>query len=176
MKEFHCVGGSRLTQHELNLESKCAHCGKVFLHTGDHAYKRKEGTQRLLYCSYTCFRVKAREDEEKERERFKRECEMLDRKREREEKYRELRKLTRGEQIVIRSKADAEVRLEDAKKKITHYGNAYLRAEPGSAERAAARKGLTRWERKLAYIKTALADYEKQEQEATKCTPEAEAL
>lgn len=176
MKDFHCVGSSKMTQHELNLTSECAQCGKAFLHTGEHVYKRTVGGRQLMYCSYTCFRVKAKEDEKKERERFERECEMLDRKREREEKYRELRKLTRGEQIVIRSKVDAEVRLEDAKKKITHYGNAYLRAEPRSAERAAARKGLTRWERKLAYIKTALADYEKQEQEATKCTLDAEAL
>lgn len=176
MKDFHCVGSSKLTQHELNLASKCAQCGKEFLHTGAHVYRRMEGSRQLMYCSYTCFRVKAREEEEKERERFKRECEMLAQEKDREERYSELRKLTRGEKIIIRSKADAEVRLEDAKKKIVHYRNAYLRAAPRSAERAAARKGMTRWERKLAYIKNTLADYEKQEQEATKCTPEKKAL
>lgn len=64
-------GGSRMTGHELYTESKCALCGKKFLRTGEHVYRREEhGTK--WYCSYTCFRVKAREDEAKAREKIER--------------------------------------------------------------------------------------------------------
>lgn len=161
-------GGSRMMAHELYAESKCALCGKTFLRTGEHVYRREDrGTK--WYCSYTCFRVKAREDEAKAREKFERSVQAIYSREKREAEYRERKKASKAskdEQVICKSLADAQVKLEEAEQKIKLYGNMYLEAEPGTHEQTQARRNLTRWERKRKYLREEVKHFEKKEQEA----------
>lgn len=157
MKEYRCLGSSRMTQHELNLTSECAHCGKAFLHTGDHAYRRKEGNRLLLYCSYTCFRVKAKEDERKARERFE-QLATSDQRREQQLKNRDSRRWgyrigKNWEYVAFESEEAAKEYAEHAQKKIELYEQEYQTSEPGTDERAAAQRNLARWKRIKKNIK-----------------------
>ena len=161
-------GGPELMTCAPYKKAKCAQCGKRFMRTTDHVYKREDNGQKW-YCSYKCFRVKAKEDEQKEKEKFERALHMLDRK---EEKYREyLQRKKEGksagkdERVICRTLADAQKRLEDAEEKIRFYGHAYLAAEAGSYERTQARKNMTRWERKRKYLREEVEYFEEQEAE-----------
>lgn len=175
MRDFHCVGSSRLTQHELNLQSECAQCGRVFLHTGEHVYKRQKGNKQLVYCGYTCMRVVQRQEEEQAHREYEEECKRIRAKEEWESRYLRAKKLCRGEEVTVRSKADAEAKLEEAKDYIQRHLNNKLRCAPGSHDRFKASKNLMRWKRKAAYLRGLLEALELEEQEdRTKCTPEAE--
>lgn len=165
-KEYLCFGGSEFTRQELYIESKCALCGKMFLRTSQHVYRREQGSRGLVYCSYTCFRVKQREDEAKEREKFERSVQAIYNRKKREAAYRERKKACKDERVICKSLADAQVKLEEAEQKIKLYGNMYLEAEPGTHERTQARRNLTRWERKHKYLREEVEHFEKEEQEA----------
>lgn len=149
-------------------KAKCAECGKKFMRTNDHVYKREDHGMKW-YCSYTCFRVKAKEYERKEREKFEQSLHMLDRRAEREKEYvkrrKEVKAAGKDERVICRSLEDARVRLEEAGKKIRYYGEKYLAAEPGTYERAQARRNMTRWERKRKYLREEVAHFEKKEME-----------
>ena len=157
MEEFHCVGSSRMTQHVLNLTSQCAHCGKVFMHTDEHAYRRKEGNLLRLYCSYNCYRKKAKEDERKAREKFERSA-TSDQRREAQLKKRDSRRWgyrcgKNWEYVVFENEEAAKEYAEHAQKKIELYEQAYLTSEAGTDERAAAQRNIARWKRIKKNIK-----------------------
>lgn len=171
------LGGSELTQHALSKEKKCAQCGKPFLCTGEHVYKREDNGTKW-YCSYTCWRVKQREDEARAREKFEQECLAYERKAERDRAYMaahmaekrasngKKRKACKDECVKVRTLDDALIRLEEAYKKIDHYTFLWLNAEPATNERYQYRRYITRWERKLAYLRDKVAEFERIEQEA----------
>ena len=167
MKEFHCVGSSKMTQHELNLTSKCAQCGKAFLHTGEHVYKRTVGGRQLMYCSYTCFRVKAKEDERKAREKFERSA-TSDQRREAQFKSRDRRNWgykygKNWEYVIFDSEDAAREYAVHAQKKIELYEHNFRVSEPGTDAWAAAQRNLARWKRIKNNIKV---------KERTECTSE----
>lgn len=49
------------------LESVCAECGKKFKRTDEHIYVRYVNYRESVYCSYTCYRVYARQQEAKKK-------------------------------------------------------------------------------------------------------------
>lgn len=162
MKEFYCVGSSKMTQHELNLQSKCAQCGKTFLHTGDHVYKDKSGGRQRMYCCYTCFRVRAREAEKKAREKFERAATSDQRRAQqlRDQKFRRRERKNWGykcgknwEYVIFESEDAAREYAAHAQKKIEQYEKSYRESEPGTSEREAAQRNLSRWKRVKNNIK-----------------------
>lgn len=163
------LGGSELTQHALSNEKRCAHCGKVFLCTSEHVYQRKEGNVTLWYCSYTCWRVKQKEDEARAKEEFERSLVMLERKAQRDGEYaarkREKEKSGNYEQVICKTLAEAKTRLEEAEQKILEYGTVYIKAEPGSYDRTLARRNMRRWERKRKYLREEIEYFEQKERE-----------
>lgn len=149
-------GGSRMTGHELYTESKCALCGKKFLRTGEHVYRREDrGTK--WYCSYTCFRVKAREDEAKAREKIERQM-TSDIRREEQLRNRDKRRWgykcgKNWEYVTFECEEDAKAYAEHAQKKIELYTQDLHAAEPGTGAQEAAKRNLARWRRILKNIK-----------------------
>ena len=57
---------------------KCSECKGRFSYTKYHRYVRKDGKKDLIYCSYTCFRKRAKEFEAKEREKFEKKCKQVE--------------------------------------------------------------------------------------------------
>lgn len=172
-----CMGTSRLSTHELYIEEKCAQCGKIFLRSGEHVYRRMDGNRQLMYCSYTCLRIVQREEEARARREYEEECAKIRAKEEWESRYVRAKKLCRGEEVVVRSKQDAEDKLKEAKVYIQRYLNSKLQCVPGTHERLRASKNLMRWKRKAAYLRGLLEAIELEEQEErTECTTETGAL
>lgn len=166
-----CMGTSRLSTHELHIESVCAECGKYFLRSGEHVYVRKSGAQQEVYCSYTCFRVQEKQEEERMRQEYEAECEKIRQKELWEARYMRAKKLCRGEEVKLHSKADAEAKLEESDRYIKMHTNKMLCSMPGTDERLKARRNMTRWKRKAAYIRAFLAALEEEErEERAKCT------
>lgn len=136
-------------------KAKCAQCGKKFMRTNDHVYKREDHGTRW-YCSYTCFRVKAREEEQRERERLEKAEQMHERLEKLEAEYqrrkREIKGSGKEERVVCRSLTDAQTKLEDAELKIKQYEQAYTAAAQGTYEKMQAQRNLARWRRKRKYL------------------------
>lgn len=159
------LGGSAFTQYALYREGKCAQCGKDFLHTADHVYKRKEGNLLYYYCSYTCYRVKEREDEQKEREKFERaltsdirreeQLEERDRARRKrpEPRFTGLRHGKNHEYVVFEDRKLAAKYADHVQRKIDDYRRKALGFSVGTKEYAKAMSNLAHWKRVLKNMK-----------------------
>lgn len=141
-----CMGTSRLSTHELHIEERCAECGKVFMRSSEHAYKRIVRDRQRMYCSWTCYRVEGRKKEAQEREAFERSCSVTERKKETDKAYRKRKQACTVEAGLFKSPADAQARVEKANQKIKHYSAAFLNAPKGSTAQRSARRLLKRWE------------------------------
>lgn len=161
-------GGRELMTCAPYKKAKCAQCGKKFMRTNDHAYKREDNGMKW-YCSYTCFRVKAREEEKRERERAEKAAKMHDSleklEREYQRRKREIKSASQDERVICRSLTDAQTKLEEAEVKIRHYEHAYVAAAQGTYEKMQAQRNLARWRRKCKYLREEVEYFEEQEAE-----------
>ena len=137
--------------------SVCAQCKKRFGHTVQHMYTRTEAGKKLYYCSYTCYRVKGKEDEERAREEFRNACQFLERRAAQKAKYQkklaEMKASGKSEYPVLLTKQDALQYLDHAKRKLSMYSAEWLDTEPGTRARDNARRNVTKWERRIVYAK-----------------------
>lgn len=152
------MGTVDLSYSEATHISTCAECKKRFGRTRHHRYVRTKGDRKLWYCSYTCYRVKAREDEERDKEAFRRECEFLDRRARCNAEYRKRAAEHRAKNIpleypILATKEDALKYIEHAKEKLDYYGKQWLASEPGTADRERNYKLLKSWERKIKFAR-----------------------
>lgn len=150
---------------------KCPECQKIFSYTKYHRYVRIENNRQIVYCSYSCFRIRDKEDREKAKAEFEKQCEqsvLLERKyNNRQAAYYARRKALNGkskEFPILLDKERAEAYICKAREKVTLYGKAWLGAEPGTKERDKARKSLSCWERKYRYAKERLEQLEAEDE------------
>lgn len=147
---------------------KCPECKQSFSYTKYHRYVRVDKSRRLVYCSYTCFRIRDKEDRKKARIEFEKnlaKAEALARQTNRQAAYYARRKELNGKSTefpVLADREQAEAFIRKAREKVTQYSKAWLSADPGTIERDLARKSLSRWERKFKYAKERLAQIEQE--------------
>lgn len=132
---------------------KCSECRGRFSYTKYHRYVRQDGKKQLIYCSYTCFRKRAKEFEAKEREKFDKKCKQVELRDARSIEYLNRRRALKrmGEEYC--SLEALEEQIAYTKGKIDEYGRKFLESEPGSADRYYARRNLARWEKELIRLR-----------------------
>lgn len=154
MSDIGRLGGSRL-QGPMGCLSKhkCPECGKTFECGSQWGYARRTiDGNRAYYCSYRCFRVAERKDEERERERNER----LDAAREYNRQWQERKKLQERQEQERREQAQLYLeqrkaeRAEQCRERIAHYAALAAVSPKGSRTRKNARENAARWREKLA--------------------------
>ena len=156
------IGGSQLIMGGAFIQTRCDTCGKLFLRSCEHAYHRSDNGDKF-YCSYSCFRVKDREDRARDREKLEKHMAFLDRREAKEAEYnREYLRRRREKAQTF----EAFTRVQECSAKVEAYKQRAEFYPTGTGEHAQAMKQLRIWKKKLAKAREVLEGLKvKQEEE-----------
>lgn len=164
MADFNRKGGSQLRTGGVFIESVCDTCGKSFLRSCEHAYHRSDNGDKF-YCSYSCFRVKDKEDRARDRERLEKHMAFLASRDEKKSEYNHDYYMRKA-----REKAeafDAFTRVQECSAKVEAYKQRAELYPTGTYEHAQAMKLLRVWKKKLAQAREVLDGLKAKQEEET---------
>lgn len=147
MNVFASLGGSRRLESPIASKARhiCPVCGKAFYAGKQWGYAHTTSTGgHVYYCSYPCFRVWERAEDERIQQKVATENDQY-------EKYLNYaREYARRKKEKHKAGKDSKSRIQLCEEKIAHYAALAAANPSNSRKRANARDNASKWRRELA--------------------------